>query len=82
MIGTASFILLCLQFARAQAHKMNMKPYNEQMLSLRADRLADQFPQYDRSIVRAWGKHMPMCGWNFFPSYESDTSTRGPTSGL
>eukprot|EP00662_Eupelagonemidae_sp_cell21_P056756 gene56756-biopygen110266 len=56
---TASFILLCLQFTRAQVLKMNMKPYYEY------NRLANKFPQYDRSMVRAWAKHMPAVGISF-----------------
>lgn len=82
MIGTASFALLCAQFARAQVSKMNMKPYTEIILEWKANRLAESFPQYDRSMVRAWAKHMPSVRWNFLPKYESDASTRGPTSGL
>merc|ERR1719420_788236 len=52
MIGTASFVLLCLQFARAQSVKMNLRPYTESMLRWRANRVARQFPQYDGSMVR------------------------------
>merc|ERR1719384_147128 len=72
MIGTASFILLCCQFGRAQAHKMNMKTYGEVVLQWRANRLANAFPEYDRSMVRAWAKHMPRVGLNFRPVYERD----------
>lgn len=82
MIGTASFILLCCQFSRAQAAKMNMKTYGEHVLQWRANRLARRFPEYDRSMVRAWAKHMPRVGLNFFPIYEKDAGFKGPTSGL
>jgi len=82
MIGTASFVLLCCQFGRAQAGKMNMKSYGEIILQWRADRLSAKFPNYDRSMVRAWGKHMPRVGLNFFPVYESNVGLRGPTTGL
>jgi len=82
MIGTASFVLLCCQFGRTQAHKMNMKTYGEFVLQWRANRLARAFPQYDRSMVRAWAKHMPRVGLNFAPVYEKDAGMKGPTSGL
>merc|ERR1719468_1263673 len=59
MIGVASFVLLCCQFSRAQCAKMHMKTYGEQLLKWRADRLAARFPQYYKSMVRAWAKHMP-----------------------
>merc|ERR1719221_1282886 len=69
MIGTASFALLCLQFARAQAWKLNMRPYTESMLRYRADTLAGAFPQYERSVVRAWAKHLPKVKWNSLPNF-------------
>jgi len=82
MIGTASFVLLCCQFTRAQVLKMNMKPYGEYMLQWRANRVADKYPQYDRSMVRAWAKHMPRAGITFIPVYERQVGFKGPTSGL
>jgi len=82
MIGTASFVLLCCQFLRGQAVKMNMRSYSEQLLHWRADRLCAAFPRYDQSMLRAWGKHMPKCGLHFFPTYERSTRQKGPHSGL
>jgi len=72
MLGTASFLLLCCQFSRAQAKNMQMKPFTEMVGSWRATRLANAYGAYDRSIVRAWGKHMPQRNKGF----------KGPTSGL
>jgi len=69
MIGTASFLLLCMQFCRAQSVKMQMATYTEAMLGWRSDRLARKFPQYDGAIVRAWGRTMPVVGMNFMPRY-------------
>lgn len=51
-LGTASFLLLGLQLARAHMQKMNWKPYTEWVLNRRADRLAGLYPQYERQIVR------------------------------
>ncbi|CAE8586396.1 unnamed protein product [Polarella glacialis] len=82
MIGTASFVLLCCQFTRAQVLKMNMKPYGEYVLQWRANRVAAKFPQYDRSMVRAWAKHMPRVGVSWQPVYERTAGVKGPTSGL
>merc|ERR1719203_1232685 len=53
MIGVASFVLLCCQFSRTQVKKMNMKTYGRHILQWRANRLADRFPEYDRSMMRA-----------------------------
>lgn len=69
MIGTASFVLLCFQFARAQAWRLNMSPFTELMIRGRANRLAAQYPQYDTAIVRDWSKHMPFVRWNTSPVY-------------
>merc|ERR1711924_265428 len=82
MIGTATFVLLCCQFMRAQAVKMNMKSWGESFLQWRGDRLALRFADYDRSIVRAWAKFMPTVKTNFFPTYERFAGIKGPTSGL
>jgi hypothetical protein len=69
MIGTGCFVLLCCQFIRTQMWKLNMSPYTEAMLRYRANRLADRFPQYDRTTVRMWAKHLPMVGHDFWPTY-------------
>merc|ERR1719401_1718311 len=69
MIGTASFVLLCLQFARAQSVKMNLRPYTESMLRWRANRVAREFPQYDGSMVRVWSRDLPHVNWNLMPLY-------------
>lgn len=69
MIGTASFVLLCLQFGRAQSSKMKMYPYTEAMLRWRSARVSKRFPQYDGAIIRAWAQTMPTVRMNFLPRY-------------
>lgn len=76
MIGVASFILLCLQFARVQTVKMNMKPYTETMMAFKARRLTNKFPQYDQSILKPWARSIPAVGWSFFPRYRRCRFTR------
>eukprot|EP00927_Polykrikos_kofoidii_P020975 TRINITY_DN20000_c1_g1_i1.p1 TRINITY_DN20000_c1_g1~~TRINITY_DN20000_c1_g1_i1.p1 ORF type:complete len:397 (-),score=32.50 TRINITY_DN20000_c1_g1_i1:76-1092(-) len=75
MIGTASFVLLCLQFGRAHCAKMKLNTYTEMMLSWRVNRVAAQFPQYDHAIVRAWTSSMPPVGMNFMPRYRRQMFT-------
>lgn len=82
MIGTAMFLILCCQFTRSQALSMNMPSYNANILSWRANRVAARFPQYNRSTVRAWARHMPPVKTTFFPVYERSTGFKGPSSGL
>lgn len=58
-LGTASFVLLGFQFSRSQLQRLNWKPYTEAVVSWRANRLADAFPQYDRQIIRDFSKLDP-----------------------
>lgn len=82
MIGTASFMLLCAQFMRAQFVKMHMKTFLDIMESKKADRLARKFTQYDKSMVRTWAKPLPRTNLQLFPIYERTTGMRGPSTGL
>lgn len=55
-LGTASFILLALQFARSQMLHMNIAPYTEFMLTRRASRLVQLYPDLDPEVLTAFGK--------------------------
>ena len=56
VLGTVSFQLLALQFMRAQMLNVGFKPFTAFILSSRADRLANRYPTYARSIVRKFAK--------------------------
>eukprot|EP01094_Clydonella_sp_ATCC50884_P020181 TRINITY_DN413_c1_g1_i2.p1 TRINITY_DN413_c1_g1~~TRINITY_DN413_c1_g1_i2.p1 ORF type:complete len:269 (-),score=80.61 TRINITY_DN413_c1_g1_i2:130-897(-) len=58
-LGTASFVLLGMQFTRVHLERLHLKPYTERVLSWRANRLADRFPHYNRNIVRDYSKADP-----------------------
>jgi hypothetical protein len=58
-LGTASFVLLGLQFARIHMQRLHLKPYTERVLSWRANRLARKFPQYESRIVSDFSKADP-----------------------
>mmetsp|Transcript_15276 Transcript_15276/g.18896 ORF Transcript_15276/g.18896 Transcript_15276/m.18896 type:complete len:159 (-) Transcript_15276:1405-1881(-) len=51
MLGTLSFVLLGLQFMRAQMQHIQMTPYSDFIRKWRANRLVRMYPQYDRYIV-------------------------------
>ena len=51
-MGTASFVLLCMQWSRAQLQNIDAKPYTHMILNRRANRVSDEFPAYNRGIVR------------------------------
>lgn len=50
-LGQISFVLLCLQYTRAQIANIGIRPYTEKMMTVRAKKLAAAFPQYDAKIV-------------------------------
>lgn len=56
VLGTASFVLLALQFSRSIMLNLDMKPFTEKMRSLRADKLAHLYPQYNKDILRDFSK--------------------------
>jgi hypothetical protein len=59
IIGTWSFVLLALQLIRANGLQIDAKPFNERILTARADDLYKQFPDYEREIVRDYSKSDP-----------------------
>jgi len=61
-LGTISFVLLCLQFARAQMQHLGIQPYTGLLKKWRGRQLADQFPQYDAKLVKAFSETSPL--WN------------------
>ena len=55
-LGTISFVLLALQFARSQLSNLNAQPYTEWMKNRRAERLHSSFPQYNKFIVQDFSR--------------------------
>lgn len=51
ILGQVSFVLLCLQFARAQFLNLGLRPYGKLVRDLRVKRLIKHFPQYDPRIL-------------------------------
>jgi|EP00927_Polykrikos_kofoidii_P012887 hypothetical protein len=82
MIGTASFVLLCCQFARSSAVRMNMQTYTDIMMQRRSERLVRLYPEYKNSTVKAWARHPPRMMWNLKPVHDYTFGLRNPRSGL
>jgi len=59
-LGTMSFALLSLQFARAQIQNLGLHPYTRLIIKRRAVRLANQFPQYDRELIFLYSESEPL----------------------
>ena len=59
-LGTLSFILLCMQYARAQVQNLGIKPYTELIKQWRGERLAKAFPKYDPRVLLAYSESAPI----------------------
>jgi hypothetical protein len=53
-LGTISFFLLCMQYARAQLENLGAKPYTSAIKHSRARRLIKEFPKYDAAITASF----------------------------
>jgi hypothetical protein len=55
-LGTISFVLLALQFARAQLENMGIKPYTSFVKEWRGKRLATKYPKYNAKVIINFSK--------------------------
>jgi hypothetical protein len=62
-LGEISFVLLCLQYARAQLENLGAKPYTQRYRAYRANRLIKEFPKYNKVVVASFSE-----GESFTPS--------------
>lgn len=60
LLGTASFTLLCLQFARQQIVKLGLKPTTDRLIERRSDRLYESYPQYSKHILHNYIETSPL----------------------
>lgn len=51
LLGTSTFFLLCMQYFRLNMDQIGIKPYTQRLRNMRAERLAKQFPRYDREVL-------------------------------
>eukprot|EP00980_Cylindrotheca_fusiformis_P012932 scaffold3235_cov83-Cylindrotheca_fusiformis.AAC.3 len=59
-LGTLSFSLLCLQYARAQLENLGLHPYTTKIINRRAEGLAKAYPQYDAIVIKQFSKSDPL----------------------
>jgi hypothetical protein len=50
-LGQLSFFLLCLQYSRAQMEKIGFKPFTQNLITRRAQKLSSKYGQYRKDIV-------------------------------
>lgn len=55
-LGQISFLLLCLQFARAQIANLGVRPYTAKIKAMRADKIVAKYPQYDATLLSNYSK--------------------------
>merc|ERR1712137_577011 len=58
-LGTASFVLLGLQFTRINMQRLHWKPYTERIMDWRGNRLSRRYPQYNATIVKEYSESDP-----------------------
>eukprot|EP00981_Chlorochromonas_danica_P000791 scaffold192_cov320-Ochromonas_danica.AAC.2 len=58
-LGTISFFLLCMQYARSQMENLGAKPFTMWFKHRRAERLIKEFPQYDANILESFSTGDP-----------------------
>ena len=63
-LGTVSFVLLALQFARAQIQNLGYRPYTQFIKQRRAEQLASLYPQYDASLLINFSKSSSLVAAN------------------
>ncbi|KAL7578722.1 hypothetical protein ACA910_015959 [Epithemia clementina (nom. ined.)] len=51
LLGTSTFVLMCMQYFRLNMDQLGIKPYTQRLRNMRAERLAQQFPAYDREVL-------------------------------
>ena len=59
-LGTISFFLLCMQFAREQRERIGVKHFTEKIRERQGDSLVSAYPQYDEEIVRAYAESIAL----------------------
>ena len=55
-LGTVSFYMLCVQYARDQGENIGHKPYHTILEEKQGKKLAAAYPQYHKIIVRDYGQ--------------------------
>jgi len=56
VLGTASFVLLALQFSRAQLENLTIRPFTRHLRVRRGMSLVKIYPQYDKDLLISFGK--------------------------
>jgi len=59
-LGTISFFLLCMQFAREQRERIGVKHFTQKIRERQGDALAAAYPQYNAQIVRAYAESIAL----------------------
>lgn len=59
-LGQASFLLLCIEFARRQMDHLGIQPYVNIVKSRRIKSLQDEYPQYNKNIIGRFAETSPL----------------------
>jgi len=55
-LGQLSFVILCLQAVGSQMENLGLRPYYRWIKEIRANRLAEKYPDYNRKLLKDYSK--------------------------
>merc|ERR1711862_3098 len=56
VLGQISFLLLCMQFARAQMQNLGIRPYYNWQKERRATKLVEMYPKYNSDFIKNYSR--------------------------
>jgi len=59
-LGTISFFILCVQFAREKRLEIGVKPFTQLARGWQGKRLAEAYPQYDDYLMHSYGESIAL----------------------
>jgi len=59
-LGTISFFILCVQFAREKRLEVGVKPFTQRIVEYQCNQLASSYPQYDTQVVKAYAESIAL----------------------
>ena len=59
-LGTISFFILCIQFAREKRLEIGIKPFTQRLIEMQGNKLADSYPQYNSRILKSYGESIAL----------------------
>ena len=59
-LGTISFFILCVQFAREKRLEIGIKPFTDRIKEIQGNKLVSAYPQYHPLILRGYAESIAL----------------------